>query len=145
LHGHTSMLLRHAKLVGTPNDSMPAQLLAPCLVVLFNASAQGRCPSLEIPWATHPSSHWLSHGEQLLVCCSSCPVCVEGMYHCSAKPYVPELLADNLADSLQTSPIWDIHHFVRIHTPWHMQWMNNFFFFLSSLTRSHLQVTVGAC
>lgn len=56
------------------------------------------------------------------------------MYHRSAKPYVPELLADNLADSLQTNPIWDIHHFVRIHTPWHMQWMYNFFLFLSSLT-----------
>ena len=116
-------------------------------MVLYNASAQGRCLSVKRPWATQPGqlSHWLSLGEQLLVCCSSCPVCVESMYHCSAKPYVPELLADNLADSLQTNPIWDSHHFVRIHTPWHMQRTYNLFLFLFSLTCSHLQDTDSAC
>jgi len=38
LHGYTSELLRHAKLVATPDDPEPAHLLAPCLVVLFNAA-----------------------------------------------------------------------------------------------------------
>ena len=38
LHGYTSELLRYAQLVATPDDPAPAQLLAPCLVVLFNAA-----------------------------------------------------------------------------------------------------------
>ena len=38
LHGYTSELLRYAKLVPTPEVPAPAHLLAPCLVVLFNAA-----------------------------------------------------------------------------------------------------------
>ncbi|DBB01577.1 TPA: hypothetical protein ACH3X1_000225 [Trebouxia sp. C0004] len=38
LYGYTSELLRYAQLVAIPNDPAPAQLLAPCLVVLFNAA-----------------------------------------------------------------------------------------------------------
>jgi hypothetical protein len=38
LHSYTSELLRYAKLMATLDDPVPAHLLAPCLVVLFNAA-----------------------------------------------------------------------------------------------------------
>jgi len=45
LHGYTSELLRYAKLAATPDDPAPAHLLAPCLVVLFNAAfSTGQVP-----------------------------------------------------------------------------------------------------
>lgn len=45
LHGYTSELLRYAKLVPTPDIPAPAHLLAPCLVVLFNAAfSTGQVP-----------------------------------------------------------------------------------------------------
>ena len=45
LHGYTSELLRYAQLVATPDDPAPAHLLAPCLVVLFNAAfSTGQVP-----------------------------------------------------------------------------------------------------
>ena len=45
LHGYTSELLRYAKLVPTPDAPAPAHLLAPCLVVLFNAAfSTGQVP-----------------------------------------------------------------------------------------------------
>ena len=47
LHGYTSELLRYAKLVPTPEVPAPAHLLAPCLVVLFNAAFSiGQVPSV---------------------------------------------------------------------------------------------------
>ena len=48
LHGHTSKLLRYAKLVATPDDQAPLHLLAPCLVVLCNAAfSTGQVPPLK--------------------------------------------------------------------------------------------------
>ena len=45
LHGYTSELLRYAKLVPSPKVPAPAHLLAPCLVVLFNAAfSTGQVP-----------------------------------------------------------------------------------------------------
>ena len=45
LHGYTSELLRYAQRVATPDDPAPAHLLAPCLVVLFNAAfSTGQVP-----------------------------------------------------------------------------------------------------
>ena len=45
LHGYTSGLLRYAKLVPSPEAPAPAHLLAPCLVVLFNAAfSTGQVP-----------------------------------------------------------------------------------------------------
>ena len=43
--GYTSELLRYAKLAATPEDPAPAHLLAPCLLVLFNAAfSTGQVP-----------------------------------------------------------------------------------------------------
>ena len=43
--GYTSELLRYAKLSATPEDPAPAHLLAPCLLVLFNAAfSAGQVP-----------------------------------------------------------------------------------------------------
>ena len=58
LHGYTSELLRYAQLVATPDDPAPAHLLAPCLVVLFNAAFRtGQVPSPgRPPWSPQFSS-----------------------------------------------------------------------------------------
>ena len=48
LHGHTSELLRYAKLVATPDDQAPLHLLAPGRVVVFNAAYRtGQVPPLK--------------------------------------------------------------------------------------------------
>ena len=45
LHGYTSDFLHYAKLVATPDIPALAHLLAPCLVVLFNAAfSTGQVP-----------------------------------------------------------------------------------------------------
>ena len=45
MFGYTSELLRYAKLAATPEDPAPAHLLAPCLLVLFNAAfSTGQVP-----------------------------------------------------------------------------------------------------
>ena len=60
LHGCTSELLRYAKLVPTPEVPATAHLLAPCLVVLFNAAfSSGQVPTClshgRPPWSLLPS------------------------------------------------------------------------------------------
>ncbi len=72
LHGYTSEVLHCVQLVATPDDLAPAHLLAPCLLVLFNAAFTtgqvGRPPwspqysSLAMP-QTQPTigqSQWMS-------------------------------------------------------------------------------------
>ncbi len=61
LHGYTSELLRYAKLVATPDDSAPAHLLAPCLLVLFNAAfSTGQVPK---SWKTSLVTPVFKHGD----------------------------------------------------------------------------------
>ncbi len=54
LHGYTPHLLRDAKLVATPDDSVPTQILTPCLMVLFDAAfSTGQShQSLNASWVT---------------------------------------------------------------------------------------------
>ncbi len=60
LHGYTSELLRYAKLVATPDDPAPAHLLAPCLLVLFNAAfSTGQVPK---SWKTSLVTPVFKHG-----------------------------------------------------------------------------------
>ncbi len=61
LHGYTSELLRYAQLVATPDDPAPAHLLAPCLVVLFNAAfSTGQVPQ---SWKTSLVTPVFKHGD----------------------------------------------------------------------------------
>ena len=61
LHGYTSELLRYAKLAATPDDPAPAHLLAPCLVVLFNAAfSTGQVPQ---SWKTSLVTPVIKHGD----------------------------------------------------------------------------------
>ena len=71
--------------------------------------------------ATKAVVNELMHGSSpVLICCRSCPVCVEAMHLCSAMPCVPVFLGGTLAPLPASKSDWHIHQYVRGRIPWHI-------------------------